>query len=307
MMVGSGLLTVNPPLIAAVPPPGDAFFTVTFLEPAGASMSIVMAAVHLVGEDTARAFTAMPFPNSTVVTPWKKFVPVSTTLTDSPLMPLVGVMFVRLGDGFVTTRPPVRVAVPPPGPELVIMTLRGPAAASDEIAMTATSSDALDIVTELMLIPEPKSIPVIPEMKLAPTQVTVREVPRVPLDGVMLVRVGAGFPITKAPGRVAVPPPGAGVVTVTSREPVGADPEIVMLRLICEALTTVVLLTVTPAPEILTTLSPLTKPDPVSVTDIVSPADPVVGDMLVSVGAGFAIVNAPASSAVPPPGAGLVT
>jgi hypothetical protein len=64
-----------------------------------------------------------------------------------------------------------------------------------------------------------------------------------------------------------------------------------MLAVICVALLTVVEVTVMPDPPKLTELTPLMKLVPVNTTARVAPWAPVVGKILVNVGAGLFIVT----------------
>jgi hypothetical protein len=65
--VGTGLLTVNPPVNTTVPPPGAGFVTVTSLGPPVANDEIVTAALNCVGLLTVTVFTVIPAPTLTVV------------------------------------------------------------------------------------------------------------------------------------------------------------------------------------------------------------------------------------------------
>ena len=69
-----------------------------------------------------------------------------------------------------------------------------------------------------------------PETNPEPLTVSVKAAPpAVALDGESEVIDGAGLFTVKAFGNVAVPPPGAAFVTLTSRKPVAASDAIVML------------------------------------------------------------------------------
>lgn len=93
--------------------------------------------------------------------------------------------------------------------------------------------------------------------------------------------------------RVAVPPPGAALVTDTFRAPVTAVPAIVMLAVICVLLPTVVEFTVMSNPK-LTELTPLIKWVPVNTTSSVCSRLPLFGKILANVGAGLFTVTASA-------------
>lgn len=94
--------------------------------------------------------------------------------------------------------------------------------------------------------------------------------------------------------RVAVPPPGAALVTDTFRAPVAAVPAIVMLAVIFVLLLTVVEFTVMSDPK-LTELTPLMKLVPVNTTSSGgSPRVPLIGKIPANVGAGLFTVTASA-------------
>src|SRR5437762_9464052 len=113
--------------------------------------------------------------------------------------------------------------------------------------------------------------------------------------------VGAGLLMENV--RAAdVPPPGAGVTTVTEAVPVAAMSAAGIAAVSCVALTKVVVR----AAPFHCTVAPFTKPLPVSVS--VKPAPPTIalaGDSEVSVGAGLFTANVCAAD-VPPPGAGEI-
>jgi hypothetical protein len=125
---------------------------------------------------------------------------------------------------------------------------------------------ALLTVVEFIVMPAPKLALLTPAMKSDPVKVTLIVSPRAPVFGLTFVSDGAGFPIVNALVRVAVPPPGAGCVTVTSREPVAALAEIEMLTVICVELSTVIEVTLISGPK-LTELMPGRKFDPRTTTD----------------------------------------
>ena len=74
-----GLLTVNPFVRVAVPPPGAGFVTETLRGPVAAPDPIVTFAVRFVPLFTVTVLTVMFAPKLTVVTPLMKFVPVKLT------------------------------------------------------------------------------------------------------------------------------------------------------------------------------------------------------------------------------------
>jgi hypothetical protein len=117
----------------------------------------------------------------------------------------------------------------------------------------------------------------------------------------------AGLVVTLNPvGKVAVPPPGDGFVTLTARLPVEAVGEIEMLTSISVVLLTFVLVTVMSGPK-LTVVTPEMNCVPVTVTLTRLPLPADVGARVLRVGSGFLTVNAPERLAEPPPGAAFVT
>jgi hypothetical protein len=126
--------------------------------------------------------------------------------------------------------------------------------------------------------------------------------PRIVLEGERDVIVGRGLFTTK--GEFPdVPPPGAGLVTVTLKDPAAAMSDAVIAAVTCVALTNVVVR----ATPLNFTDEVATKPVPFTVS--VNAAPPVVADVgesKVIVGAGLFAVNVEIPD-VPPPGTGLVT
>ena len=146
-----------------------------------------------------------------------------------------------------------------------------------------------------------------PFMKPVPLTARLNAVPpAVALAGSRLVMVGAGLGaliVNVAAGEV--PPPGAGLNTVTWAVPELAMSVAVIAEVNCVVLTYIV---VRAAPFQFTT-ELLMKPEPLTVRlKAVPPAVALLGERLVIVGAGLGalIVNAAAAEA-PPPGAGLKT
>ena len=142
-----------------------------------------------------------------------------------------------------------------------------------------------------------------PLTKLLPLTVSVKaDPPTAAFVGEREVIVGTGL----TTGKVEVPevpPPGAGLVTVTLSDPVLVMSEAGTAAVIWLALTKVA---VSDVPFHLTT-DPLTKPLPLTVNvKAVPPTIALVGENETMVGPGLLIgkVHAPE---VPPPGAGLVT
>jgi hypothetical protein len=128
--VGAGLLTVNAPLRAVVPPPGAGLTTDTSRAPKAASRGMVIFTVICVALLTVEEFTVMPEPKFAVLTLATKFVPVRITFTVSPLTPVAGLALANVGAGFPIVKALFSVVDPPPGALLMTLTPRGPVVAS---------------------------------------------------------------------------------------------------------------------------------------------------------------------------------
>ena len=125
-----------------------------------------------------------------------------------------------------------------------------------------------------------------PVTKPVPVRVTLGDVPRAAVDGLMDVKVGAAMIVTQ-PVQVPFPPV---VVTVTVRVPSAAVPVIVALAVMVVAFTTTTFDMVAPVPVTLT-FAPVTNPVPVTVTGtLVAPAASMFGLRLDTVGAGGNVV-----------------
>ncbi|HTE47192.1 MAG TPA: hypothetical protein VK636_18225 [Gemmatimonadaceae bacterium] len=77
-------------------------------------------------------------------------------------------------------------------PAVVTVTLRAPAVAAAPMTRLVVSDVALATVTVPTVTPVPDTATVAPETKLVPVSVTGTVAPTVPLDGAMVVSVGAG-------------------------------------------------------------------------------------------------------------------
>src|SRR3954453_8050006 len=128
---------------------------------------------------------------------------------------------------------------------------------------------------------------------LVTVAVNVTESPKVEVfaaDEELTTVVVAGLFTVKAFVSVAVPPPGAPLVTDTLRGPTAAFAAIVTLAVICDPLSTVNVLTAMLEPR-LTVVTPARKLVPVKTTFSVCVRLPLTGAMLVNVGAGLLIEN----------------
>src|SRR6266404_29508 len=294
--VGAGLFSENA-CAAVVPPPGVGVTTVTLAVPAAAMSAAVIAAVSWMGL-TKVVVRVAPFQRT--VEPFTNPVPSTVSVKAAPpTVALIGVSPVIVGMGLLTGNV-CAAEVPPPGVGVNTVTCGVPAVAMSAAVMAAVSWVALTKVVVRVL---PFQRTVEPLRKLAPFTVRVNASPPAnALPGDRLLRVGAGL-LTEKVCAAEVPPPGAGVTTVTEAVPVAARSAAGIAAVSCVALTKVVVR----AAPFHWTVAPFTKPLPVSVS--VKPAPPTMaldGDSVVSAGAGLLIVKVCAAE-VPPPGAGVTT
>jgi hypothetical protein len=198
------------------------------------------------------------------------------------------------------TVPPVivngRVLLVPPG--VVMPRFLIPSGASLEmfrVAVTCVGETTVRLVTGIRA---PTPVTAKAPVRLVPVKVTVTLVPRAPEMGEIDVSVGAGGAVTVNVTGLVIPP---GVDTRTFLAVVAAVLLIVNVAVTAVALTTTRLLTVTPAPEMVTMKAPV-RFVPVRVTGTAVPRIPVLGAMEVSVGAAVVLANstAPASTALFP-------
>lgn len=132
-----------------------------------------------------------------------------------PTVALVGEMEVRVGTTLFTVKSTAPL-LPPPGAGLLTTTGKDPAVAMSGAVTAMVTCVELTNVTVLAL---PMNVPVAPLTKLEPLMVRLKAAPpAVALLGESEVIVAAGLLILKVWAEV-VPPPGAGLVTVTLTEP----------------------------------------------------------------------------------------
>src|SRR6267378_2633803 len=190
--------------------------------------------------------------------------------------------------------------VPPPGAGVTTVTCGVPAAATSAAAMAAVSCVGL---TKVVVRAAPFHCTLEPLTKLVPVSVSVKAAlpAEVPV-GDSVVSVGEGLVMLNVCA-AEVPPPGAGVTTVTDAVAAVARSAAGMAAVSCVALTKVVVR----AAPFQRTLAPMSNPVPVRVS--VNPAPPAVtleGDSAVSVGPP-ALTGRLSAADVPPPGAAVVT
>jgi hypothetical protein len=146
---------------------------------------------------------------------------------------------------------------------------------------------ALTTCTLLTVTPLPLTFTVELAAKFVPVNVTGIFAPCAPLAGLIEVRVGAAVTVNVTPFVVT-----PDDVTVTVSPPTAALAAIAKLAVICVALTTCTLLTVTPLPLTFTVVFPA-KFVPVKVTGTFVPCAPVVGLIEASVGAAVTVKVTP--------------
>src|ERR1043166_9075869 len=175
------------------------------------------------------------------------------------------------------------------------------------MSMDEIAADTFVALTKVVVRAAPFQFTTDPFTKPLPLTDRVKaEVPAVALDGDRLLMVGTGLgALTVNVDPAEVPPPGAGLNTVTWAVPALAISVVEIAADTFVALTKVV---VRAAPFQFTT-DPFTKPLPL--TDRVKAAVPAValdGDRLLMAGTGLGALTVNVDPAeVPPPGAGLNT
>jgi len=150
---------------------------------------------------------------------------------------------------------------------VVILTDLAPSEAPAEMVNVAVASVELMTLRALTLTPPPETVSEVAPVRSVPVIVTGTDVPRSPTEGAIEVNVGAGRATTLNETGLLVPP---GAVTVTFlAEPVAAV-LIVKVALTWVSFTTVRPLTLTPPPDTLIAVVPV-SPLPKSLTGIVCP------------------------------------
>src|SRR5204863_9190581 len=282
---------------ADVPPPGAAVVTVTLAMPAAARSVAGIAAVSWVAL-TKVVVRVAPF--HLTVLPLTKPVPATVSVkAGPPTRALLGVRPVSVGAGLFTVNV-CAAEVPPPGAGVTTVTCGVPAVARSEAGIAAVSWVAL---TNVVVRAAPLQRTLEPLTKLLPVTVRVKAAPpTLALEGESDVSVGAGL-FTVNVCAADVPPPGAGVTTVTGTVAAVATSAAAIAAVSWVALTKVVVR----AAPFQRTLEPLTKLLPFTVSvKAAAPTATLAGDSDEIVGAGLLIENVRAAD-VPPPGAGVTT
>jgi hypothetical protein len=262
-----------------VPPPGAGVTTVTLATPAVARSLAAMAAVSWVAE-TKVVVRGLPFHWTTesVMKPVPFTVRVKAA---APTVREVGLRLEIVGAGGLLIVKVRALEVPPPGAGLTTVTWAVPAVAMSPAAMAAVSW-----VAETKVVARGLPFQRTTELELKPLPVTVSvnaALPAYAVAGLRLVVVGTGL-LTVKDSAFEVPPPGAGVTTVTLATPAVARSLVTMAAVSRVAETKVV---VRGLPFHWTTESVM-KPVPFTVrVKADPPARAVVGLRLPSVGSGF--------------------
>ena len=235
VVVGAGLFTVNGEF-TDVPPPGAGLVTVTLNVPAAAMSAAVIDAVTCVALTNVVALAA---PLNFTTEAALKFVPLTARVNATdPAVALVGEIVAIVGDGLLTVKVS-GVDAPAVGAGFVTVTLNVPAAAMSAAVIDAVSCVAL---TNVVVLAVPLNFTIAPLINPEPLTVSVNAAPpAVALVGKSVAIVGTGL-FTLNIEFPEVPPPGAGLVTVTLNVPAVAMSATVIDAVTCVALTNVVVL-----------------------------------------------------------------
>jgi len=303
-IVGTGFaaLIVNA-AVPDVPPPGAGFVTVTCPVPAVAMSAAVIAAVTCI----ALTYVVVRFdPFHFTTEPLMKPVPVIVNVNAAvPAVALVGDSVLIVGTAFDALIVNAAVPdVPPLGAGFVTVTCPVPAVAMSAAVIAAVNCIALTYVVVRL---DPFQFTTEPLMNPVPVTVKVNAAaPAVALAGDSVLIVGTAFAALIVNAAVPdVPPPGAGLVTVTCPVPAAAMSAAVIAAVTCIVLTYVV---VRLDPFQFTT-DPLMNPFPPTVSvNAAVPAVALAGDSPIIAGTGFVPLTVKVVLPdVPPLGAGFVT
>jgi hypothetical protein len=163
----------------------------TFLELGVAPFKMVNVAVTVVSFTTVTPLTVTPFPDiATTVVP-VRLVPVRVTGTLVPRDPELGVIFVSVGAGGLTTVNTTVLLVPFEVVTLTVLALSGALAAIMNVAVTDVSLTTLNPLT---VTPAPETFTAEAPVRLVPVRVTGTDLPRAPVFGEIETRVGWSRP-----------------------------------------------------------------------------------------------------------------
>ncbi len=192
-----------------VPPPGVELKTVTKAVPVADMSAAVIAAVNWV-EETNVVVRFDPFQRT--LEPATKLLPLTVSVNASPpAFAVAGIRLVVVGTRLLIVK--VReLEVPPPGAGLNTVTEAVPATAMSAAVMVAVNR-VEETKVVVRFVPFHRTIE--PATKLLPLTVRTKSVPPAVVDvGLKLEFVGTGLFIVRV-SALEVPPPGAGVNTVT--------------------------------------------------------------------------------------------
>jgi len=216
VIVGSGLLTVKL-ITLEVPPPGAGLNTVTGVVPAAAISAAVICAVNWFAFTNVVTRSA-PF-QRTFESGMKLDPPTVSVKAEAPANTLFGVRVLRVGDGLVLAIVKLTaLEVPPPGAGLTTVNGLFPAVATSAAVIWAFNILELTKVVARAL---PFHWTTEALMKLPPLSVNSNAaLPSTTCEGDRLASVGTGFgPTTVSVTDPDMPPPGAGLKTVTAGVP----------------------------------------------------------------------------------------
>jgi hypothetical protein len=278
---------------AEVPPPGAGFVTVTGKLPTVAMSAAVIAAVTCAAL-TKVVVLALPL-NFTAEVDTK---PVPFTVRVNAAPPAVapfGDSEVIVGAGLLIVKV-CAPEVPPPGAGLVTVTFTGPAVAMSAAVIEAVTCVAL---TNVVVLAAPLKFTAEEALKFVPFTVSVNAAPpAIALVGEIEVVVGTGLLTGKFRGAEG-PPPGAGLLTMTGKDPAAVMSAAVTAMVTWVAETNVTVL----AAPLNVPVAPLTKFVPLMVNvKAAPPAVALAGENEVIVGTGLlpAAVNVRWKLVVPP-------
>ncbi len=203
-----------------VPPPGIGLYTVTWSFPAVAMSAAVITAVNWV-EDTNVVVRFDPFHWTT--DPLTKLLPlIVRTKSVPPAAVEAGLRLFKFGRGLLIVSVDAS-EVPPPGADVNTVTFAVPAAAMSEAGIAAVNRDGETYVVVRLA---PFHCTIESAMKPLPFTVSVKaEPPAVRDKGLKFEIVGAGGSVIVKLWAFEVPPPGAGLNTVTLAVPAAAMSE----------------------------------------------------------------------------------
>ena len=266
VIVGTGLdVEIVNVMAFEVPPPGAGLNTVTCGLPAAAMSAAVIAACNCV-VPTKTVVRADPFHFTTA----PETNPDPFTISENAALPATavdGASEVIVGTAFGALTVNINAFdVPPPGAGLNTVTCGLPAAAISAAVIAACNWVAF---TKVVIRLDPFQFTIAPETNPVPVTISVNaEPPATTVDGASEVIVGTAFgALTVNINAFEVPPPGAGLNTVTCGVPAAAISAAVIAACNCVVPTK----TVVRADPFHFTTAPETNPDPFTISENAAP------------------------------------